>query len=118
MSKSKVKNDSFFDMVFEVVKLIPKGRATSFGAIANYLGMAKSARMVGYAMNASHQSHQNIPAHRVLNRNGLLTGRHHFHPPELMQELLEQENIEIVENQVQNWEKVFWNPNDELDLLK
>jgi len=118
MSKSKHTENDFFSLVFEVVKLIPKGKVTSYGAIAKYLGTPKSARMVGYAMNASHQSKDKIPAHRVLNRNGLLTGRFHFNPPELMQELLEKENIKIENHQVQDFEKVFWNPSEELDLLK
>jgi methylated-DNA-protein-cysteine methyltransferase-like protein len=109
-------NDSFFEMVFEVVKLIPKGRVTSYGAIAKYLGAARSSRMVGWAMNKSHSQTEHIPAHRVVNRNGLLSGRGHFNPPERMQELLEKEGVGIVDHQVQNFEVVFWNPSDELHV--
>ena len=109
-------SDNFFDLVFEVVKLIPKGRVTSYGAIARYLGTAKSSRMVGWAMNASHSSKEEIPAHRVLNRNGLLTGRAHFNPPEKMQWLLEQEGIKIENDQVVNFDKVLWDPIKELKL--
>lgn len=102
-------------MVYEVVRLVPYGRVTSYGAIAKYLGTAKSARMVGWAMNAAHGL-SDVPAHRVLNRNGLLSGKHHFGPPTRMQELLESEGIVVVENQVQNFAKVFWDPEKELSL--
>lgn len=103
---------SFFDKVYEVAKQVPMGRVTSYGAIAKYLGAAKSARMVGYAMNGSHG--KDVPAHRVVNRNGLLTGKHHFEGTNLMQQLLENEGVEVIENQVQNFEKVFWDPSKEL----
>ncbi|MEM0517985.1 MGMT family protein [Aequorivita flava] len=103
---------SFFDKVHSVVKCIPFGRVTSYGAIANYLGAAGSARMVGWAMNAS-KKHE-VPAHRVVNRNGLLTGKHHFQGTNLMQQLLENEGIEIVDNKIQNFEKHFWDPIKEL----
>lgn len=109
-------NDSFFEMVFEVVKLIPEGRVTSYGAIAKYLGAARSARMVGWAMNQSHSQAEYIPAHRVVNRKGLLSGRAHFNPPEKMQSLLEDEGVIIKEHQIQNFDKVFWDPNEELSL--
>ncbi|MFD2551181.1 MGMT family protein [Bizionia sediminis] len=99
----------FYDKVYQVVAQIPFGRVTSYGAIATYLGAAKSARLVGYAMNNSHT--KNVPAHRVVNRNGLLTGKHHFAGTNLMQQLLESEGIEVVNNQVQNFERVFWDPN-------
>jgi methylated-DNA-protein-cysteine methyltransferase-like protein len=108
-----IPNYSFFDDVFEVVKLIPKGRVTSYGAIAKYLGAKMSARMVGWAMNACHAD-KKIPAHRVLNRNGLLTGRHHFVPPESMQQRLEKEGIKVEEHQVVNFDMVFWDPAVEL----
>jgi methylated-DNA-protein-cysteine methyltransferase-like protein len=101
---------SFFEKVYEVVKLIPYGRATSYGAIAEYLGTRGSARMVGWAMNASHNNLENIPAHRVVNRNGLLTGKNHFGAPHLMQQLLESEGIKIENDQIQHFDKVFWNP--------
>ncbi|NNC49079.1 MAG: MGMT family protein [Flaviramulus sp.] len=103
---------SFFDKVYEVAKLIPFGRVTSYGAIANYLGAARSARMVGYAMNASHG--KDVPAHRVVNRKGLLTGKHHFDGTNLMQQLLENEGITIIDYQIQNLEKVYWDPSKEL----
>lgn len=103
---------SFFDRVYEVAKQIPYGKVTSYGAIATYLGAAKSARMVGYAMNGSHT--KDVPAHRVVNRKGLLTGKHHFEGTNLMQQLLESEGIEVVDYQIQNFEKVFWNPSKEL----
>ena len=103
---------SFFDKVYEVAKLIPYGRVTSYGAIANYLGAARSARMVGYAMNGSHN--KDVPAHRVVNRKGLLTGKHHFGGTNLMQQLLESEGIAVIDNQIQNFEGVFWDPSEEL----
>ncbi len=103
---------TFFEKVYQVAKLVPYGRVTSYGAIANYLGARKSARMVGYAMNGSHN--KDVPAHRVVNRKGLLTGKHHFDGTNLMQQLLESEGIEVVDNQIQNFEKVFWNPSEEL----
>jgi methylated-DNA-protein-cysteine methyltransferase-like protein len=104
---------NFFNQVYEVAKLIPYGRVTSYGAIANYLGASRSARMVGYAMNASHNM-EHIPAHRVVNRKGLLTGKHHFDGTNLMQQLLESEGIKVMENQIQNFEAIFWNPSKEL----
>lgn len=107
------KNKDFFQMVFEVVKLIPHGRATSYGAIANYLGTKRSSRMVGWAMNTAH-SNPEIPAHRVLNRNGLLTGKMHFQTPTLMQELLEKEGIIVTNDKIENFKVVFWNPIEEL----
>lgn len=100
---------NFFDRVYEVARQIPYGRVTSYGAIAKYLGAARSARMVGYAMNGSHN--KDVPAHRVVNRKGLLTGKHHFDGTNLMQQLLESEGIEVVENQIQNLDSVFWDPN-------
>jgi methylated-DNA-protein-cysteine methyltransferase-like protein len=109
-------NDNFFDKVYEVAKLIPYGRVTSYGAIAKYLGAARSARMVGWAMNASHNKDE-IPAHRVVNRKGLLTGKLHFDGTNLMQQLLESEGIIVIENQIQNFNQVFWDPMLELDLV-
>ena len=101
---------SFFEKVFEVVRLIPHGRVTSYGAIAEYLGSRGSARMVGWAMNASHSSKQNVPAHRVVNRKGLLTGKHHFGTTSIMQQLLESEGIKIENDQVVDFEKLLWEP--------
>lgn len=103
----------FFVKVYEVAKLIPYGKVTSYGAIARYLGAAGSARMVGWAMNASHGD-PDVPAHRVVNRKGLLTGKHHFQGTNLMQQLLENEGVEVIENQIQNFEAIFWDPMKEL----
>ncbi|RAJ18128.1 MGMT family protein [Olleya aquimaris] len=103
---------NFFDKVYEVAKLIPYGRVTSYGAIANYLGAKRSARMVGYAMNGSHN--KDVPAHRVVNRKGLLTGKHHFEGTNLMQQLLESEGVTVIDNQIQNFDEVFWEPSKEL----
>lgn len=104
---------SFFDKVYKVVKLIPYGRVTSYGAIARYLGSGRSARMVGWAMNASHGK-DNVPAHRVVNSKGILTGKHHFQGINLMQQLLENEGAVIVNNQIQNFNTIFWDPTSEL----
>ena len=111
----KPKND-FFEMVFEVARLVPKGRVTSYGAIARYLGAARSSRMVGWAMNKCHTHPHPVPAHRVVNRIGMLSGKHHFGQAHLMQELLEKEGIKIMKDQVQNFEKLFWDPSKELKL--
>lgn len=104
---------SFFEKVYDVARQIPYGKVTSYGAIAKYLGAAKSARIVGYAMNGSHG--KDVPAHRVVNRKGLLTGKHHFEGTNLMQQLLENEGIVVVENQIQNLETIFWEPAVELN---
>ena len=106
---------SFFQNVFDVAKLIPTGRVTSYGAIANYLGAKGSSRMVGWAMNASIPE-QDIPAHRVVNRIGELTGKHHFATPTLMQELLETEGVEVKNDKVVNFKELFWDPSDHLQL--
>ncbi|MEZ4922670.1 MAG: MGMT family protein [Crocinitomicaceae bacterium] len=106
----------FFQDVFEVVELIPFGKVTSYGAIAKFLGAAKSSRVVGYAMNASHKSELSIPAHRVVNRNGILTGKMHFPTPTAMQERLEAEGLVIIKDQIQDFEKHFWDPSKELSL--
>ena len=103
---------NFFDKVYHVARLIPHGRVTSYGAIATYLGAARSARMVGYAMNGSHS--KDVPAHRVVNRKGLLSGKHHFEGTNLMQQLLESEGITVIENQIQDFDTLFWNPSKEL----
>ena len=105
----------FFKDVHKVVRLIPKGRVTSYGAIANYLGTGKSARIVGWAMNNSHYDNS-IPAHRVVNRNGLLTGKHHFKDDNTMEELLKKEGILIKNNRIESFEDVFWDPIKELEL--
>ena len=108
-------SENFFEKVYEVVRLIPYGRVTSYGAIAKYLGAARSARMVGWAMNNSHTLEEEVPAHRVVNRKGLLTGKHHFDGSNLMQQLLENEGIQVVDNQIQNFDKVFWDPSEILE---
>ncbi len=102
--------ESFFEKVYKVVRMIPYGRVTSYGAIAEYLGTKGSARMVGWAMNASHSDVTNIPAHRVVNRKGLLTGKCHFDGPNMMKQLLESEGIEVVNDQVLDFKRLFWNP--------
>lgn len=111
----KEEKPNYFDLVYQVVRLIPKGRVTSYGTIAHYLGLKSGARMVGYAMNAAHTM-DDIPAHRVVNRVGLLTGKNHFSTPTKMQELLEQEEVKVVNDQIQDFEKHFWNPEIELAL--
>jgi methylated-DNA-protein-cysteine methyltransferase-like protein len=108
------RQDSFFDKVFRVVRQVPYGRVTSYGAIAQYLGSKGSSRMVGWAMNASHTSTQNIPAHRVVNRLGMLTGKHHFGGPDIMRQLLESEGITVENDKIHDFEKHFWNPLTEL----
>jgi methylated-DNA-protein-cysteine methyltransferase-like protein len=109
------KNKDFFDLVYEVVKLIPEGRVTSYGAIAKYLGAARSSRMVGWAMNASHRM-SDVPAQRVVNRNGLLTGKMHFGDPNEMQRLLEKEGHAIQDDQIMNFKDSFWDPSIELRI--
>jgi methylated-DNA-protein-cysteine methyltransferase-like protein len=106
------KDVSFFEAVFEVVRQIPKGKVTSYGAIAEALGTKGSARMVGWAMNQSHFVNPAVPAHRVVNRQGRLSGKMHFSPPERMQELLEKEGIQVVEDQIIDFQKHFWDPNE------
>lgn len=107
---------SFFERVYAVVRLIPPGRVTTYGAIARYLGTGRSARMVGWAMNQSHYK-DGIPAHRVINRNGVLTGRHHFGGSRLMQQLLESEGIEVDDDQVLRFSELYWDPAKELDKM-
>jgi len=105
---------SFYDQVFELVRLIPKGRVTSYGAIAKSLGAGGSARMVGYAMSNAHLAHPAIPAHRVVNSSGLLTGKFHFPEPNLMQEMLEKEGVTVKNDKIQNFKQHFWDPLIEL----
>lgn len=107
---------SFFEEVYAVVRLVPKGRVTSYGAIAKFLGTGKSARMVGWAMNAAHMVKPKVPAHRVVNRNGMLSGKMHFATPILMQELLEKEKVVVKKDTVQNFDKLFWDPAKEIGL--
>lgn len=108
--KANSTNDNFFERVYAIVRQIPYGKVTSYGAIAKALGTARSARMVGWAMNASHHL-EDVPAHRVVNRIGLLSGKHHFEGTNLMQQLLESEGIKVVNNQIIDFEKHFWEPN-------
>lgn len=109
----KPENQNFFEKVYEVARLIPEGKVTSYGAIAKYLGAARSARMVGWAMNGSGK-YEDVPAHRVVNKAGLLTGKHHFDGTNLMQQLLENEGITVVDNQIINLDQHFWDPFKEL----
>jgi methylated-DNA-protein-cysteine methyltransferase related protein len=104
---------SFFEKVYAVVRRIPHGRVCTYGAIAGYLGTRGSARMVGWAMNASHTAKENVPAHRVVNRKGMLSGKHHFGAPHIMQQLLESEGIRVTDDQVVDFEKHFWDPGSE-----
>ena len=110
------KQSDFFDQVYQVVRLIPQGKVTTYGAIANYLGAKSSSRVVGYAMNHAHFQNEYVPAHRVVNRNGQLTGKHHFTTPYIMQELLDKEGIQIENDSIIDFQKHFWNPSTELDL--
>ncbi len=107
---------SFYDQVYQVVRLIPKGRVSSYGSIAAYLGTKGSSRMVGYAMNAAHTAFPPVPAQRVVNRNGLLTGKFHFGSPDLMQQLLENEGVRVENDKVADFKNLFWDPSIELAL--
>ena len=106
-------NRDFFASVYEVVRLIPSGRVTSYGAIANFLGSSKSSRMVGWAMNASHKL-DDVPAHRVVNRNGLLTGKMHFEHPSKMEQLLKMEGVQVIDDKIIDFKDVFWDPKESL----
>ena len=110
------KNNDFFEQVYQVVRLVPIGRVTTYGAIGKYLGSAKSARMVGWAMNNAHSQSLKVPAHRVVNRNGMLTGKHHFSSQNTMNELLEKEGITVKNDQVADFKDHFWNPSEHLNL--
>jgi methylated-DNA-protein-cysteine methyltransferase related protein len=114
--RSAVKEYSFFQDVYEVVRQIPKGKVTSYGAIAAYLGTRLSARMVGWAMNAAHTTKPKVPAQRVVNRNGMLTGRHHFSTPTLMEELLKKDGVAVKNDTVVDFKSRFWDPLTELSL--
>jgi methylated-DNA-protein-cysteine methyltransferase-like protein len=109
------KDDNFFQQVFDVVRQIPRGRVTSYGAIAASLGAKTSSRLVGYAMNGAGSIRPKVPAHRVVNRNGDLTGMHHFSPPERMQQLLEKEGVKVENNRVVDFKKKFWDPSEHAD---
>ncbi len=108
------REENFFELVFEVARQIPKGRVTSYGAIATCLGTKSSARMVGWAMNGCHHAKLKVPAHRVVNRNGMLTGKFHFSPPEKMEKLLKKEGIKVKDDQVVDFKNLFWDPGEEM----
>ncbi len=110
MKKPNSDTDNFFERVYEIVRQIPEGKVTSYGAIAKALGAAKSARMVGWAMNASHKL-EDVPAHRVVNRIGMLSGKHHFEGTNLMQQILENEGVKVKNNQIVDFDNFFWDPN-------
>ena len=110
------KKADFFELIYEVARKIPRGRVTSYGAIAKYLASGKSARTVGWAMNVAYSQKKYVPAHRVVNRNGELTGKFHFGHPELMQKLLEKEKIKVQNDRVVNFKKLFWDPGKEMPL--
>lgn len=114
--RSTVKEFSFFQDVYAVVRQIPKGRVTSYGAIANYLGTKLSARMVGWAMNAAHYAKPKVPAQRVVNRLGILSGKHHFGTPTLMEELLKKDGVTVKDDTIADFKKRFWDPAEELEL--
>ncbi|WP_372751590.1 MGMT family protein [Labilibaculum sp.] len=101
--------------IYEIVRLIPAGRVSSYGAIARYVGSPRGARMVGWAMNQSHSQKEYTPAHRVVNRMGMLSGKHHFPGENVMQELLESEGVVVLKDQIQNFDEIFWDPFQELD---
>lgn len=114
MEKSIANGESFFEKVYQVARLIPYGRITTYGAIAEYLGTRGSARMVGWAMNQSHNQQEYVPAHRVVNRKGILSGKHHFGGSTVMQQLLENEGIVVIDDVIQDFDKLFWSPAENL----
>ena len=114
--KLSEKNKDFFDRVYQVARLIPAGRVTNYGAIGKYLGSARSARMVGWAMNGCLKANNDVPAHRVVNRLGILSGKNHFSTPTQMQELLEKEGIKVKDDQIVDFKSIFWDPTEELTL--
>jgi methylated-DNA-protein-cysteine methyltransferase-like protein len=111
---TKPVKENIYDIIFDVVRAVPKGRVTSYGAVAAAIGAKSGARMVGYAMNASSSVKPNVPAHRVLNRSGMLTGKHHFNPPEKMEQLLKKEGIKVKDDKVVDFDTLFWDPVKEL----
>ena len=113
---SQENKENIYDAIYQVVRSIPQGRVSSYGAIAAAIGLASGARLVGYAMNNSHFAIPSVPAHRVVNRNGQLTGKHHFSPPELMQQLLEAEGVKVENDMVLDFDALFWDPMKELIL--
>ena len=116
MNEARKNKESIYDAIYDVVRSVPRGRVTSYGAVAASVGAASGARVVGYAMNACFGVKPKVPAHRVVNRNGMLTGKNHFTPPEKMQQLLEKEGIKIENDKVVDFEKLFWDPMKELAM--
>jgi methylated-DNA-protein-cysteine methyltransferase-like protein len=114
MKKQATKQDNIYDVIYDVVRAVPKGRVTTYGAVAAAIGVKSGARMVGYAMNSCDGVKPKVPAHRVVNRNGMLTGKHHFSPPELMQQLLEKEGVKVQDDKVLDFSDRFWDPVKEL----
>ncbi len=116
MPKTPANKENIYDAIYDVVRAVPRGRVTTYGAVAAAIGARSGARLVGYAMNQCANIKPKVPAHRVLNRNGMLTGKHHFDPPERMQQLLEKEGIKVVDDTVVDFEKKFWDPIKELEI--
>lgn len=116
VTPSGQRDDNFFELVFEVARQVPRGRVTSYGAIAASIGAKSSARLVGWAMNGAHRVKPKVPAHRVVNRIGMLSGKHHFSPPGMMEKLLKKEGIKVKNDQVQDFKNLFWDPALELDF--
>lgn len=116
MSKERQDKESIYDAIYDLVRMVPKGRVTSYGAVAAAIGAASGARVVGYAMNMSFNAKPKVPAHRVVNRNGMLTGKHHFSPPEKMQQLLEKEGVRVKDDKVVDFDSLFWDPIKELSI--
>lgn len=114
MSSNKTDKSDLYTAIYDVVRAVPKGRVTTYGAVAAAIGVKSGARMVGYALNHCNGLKPKVPAHRVVNRNGLLTGKHHFNPPELMQQLLEKEGVKVVDDKVESFVELFWDPIIEL----
>lgn len=116
MKKTQTEKDSIYDAIYDVVRCVPKGRVTTYGAVSAAIGVKSGARMVGYAMNLSHHAQPKVPAHRVVNRNGMLTGKHHFSPPELMEQLLNKEGVAVENDTIVNFESLFWDPLTEIEI--
>jgi methylated-DNA-protein-cysteine methyltransferase-like protein len=115
--ETTIKNkDNIYDVIYDIVRCVPKGKVTTYGAVAAAIGIKSGARMVGYAMNNCTNVKPKVPAHRVVNRTGLLTGKHHFKPPEKMQQLLQKEGVKVKDDKVVDFEKVFWDPLKEINL--
>lgn len=113
---SKPAKENIYEIIYDVVRAVPRGRVTTYGAVAAAIGVKSGARMVGYAMNSCQGIKPKVPAHRVVNRNGMLTGKHHFNPPEKMQQLLEKEGVKVKDDTIVDFEKRFWDPLTELAL--